>query len=88
MKTVFLKEELENKISDYIKKDNVNRCEIEFIYDHAETNLVELLVITHNPVHRSSFLFSKSYGVTEESALKNLILSLEKPPIKEELDLS
>ena len=78
------KDELEKNIIKFIQTDNINRCVVEFVYAPGNSNGVDLFVITNNPVHGNPFLFSKSWGVTEEQALKNLIFSLEHPSKKEE----
>ncbi len=82
--TISIISELETKVIDFIQKDNINRCNVEFVYAPGDNNGVELLVITHNPIHGNPFLFSKSWGVTEEQAISNLIFSLEHPSKKEE----
>lgn len=85
METTIVKQDLEKKIIDFINQNNSNRCDVEFIYSPGNNHGIELFVITHNPIHKTPFLFSKSWGVTEEIALENLIESLYHPKKKEEV---
>lgn len=85
METTIIKQDLEKQIIELINKDNSNCCDVEFVYSPGDNNVIELFVITHNPIHKTPFLFSKSWGVTEEIALENLLKSLNNPKKKEEL---
>jgi hypothetical protein len=84
METTILKEDLEKQIIDLIEKDNSNRCDVEFVYAPGNHNGIDLFVITHNPIHKTAFLFSKDWGLTEENALENLIKELHHPNKKKE----
>jgi hypothetical protein len=84
MEATTVKQDLEKQIIDLINKDNSNRCDAEFVYSPGDNNGIELFVITHNPIHKTPFLFSKSWGTTEENALVNLIQQLNHPKKKEE----
>lgn len=68
----------EKIITDFINENNSNRCTAEFVYAPSEFFGVDLYVITHNPVHKNNFLFSKSWGVSEEDALERCMKSLDK----------
>ena len=73
------KQEMEQKIIDHIQKDNVNDCKVEFIFSPGENNGIDLFVITHNPIHNTPFLFEKTWAVTEELALANILKWIEHP---------
>ena len=66
--------DLETEVAKLIYKDNINSCTVSFNYE-PENHGIGLYVITHNPVHNTSFLFGKSWGLTEEGALENLLKS-------------
>lgn len=78
------KKDLKNKIIDFINKDNVNNCKVEFVFSPGQNNLIDLFVITNNPEHNTLFLFSKSWGVNETNALENALKDLEHPKKQEE----
>ncbi len=71
-------EEMENEILKFIELNNSNKCSVEFVYSPSEHLGIDLYIITHNPVHKNPFLFSKSWGVTEEDALKKACLMINK----------
>ncbi len=71
--------ELENIILNHINKNNSNKCTVDFVYSPSEHQGMDLYVITHNPVHKSNFLFSKTWGVSEFEALQKCVNNLGKP---------
>jgi len=79
METSTIKLDLEIRISSFIEKDNINKCEVEFVYAPGSNHGIDLYIITHNPIHKIPFLFLKTWGVTEETALENALIELEHP---------
>ena len=79
--------ELENKIINFILQDNSNNCTVHFDYSathefdnqHASelSGTTVVYIFTHNPYHGVNFLFNKSYGFDEESALENALKYLK-----------
>lgn len=79
METSTIKLDLETRISSFIEKSNINHCSIEFVYAPGSNQGLDLYVITHNPIHKNSFLFLKTWGITEEIALENALFELNHP---------
>ncbi len=72
-------EKLENIVINHINKNNSNKCTVDFVYSPSEHQGMDLYVITHNPVHKNNFLFSKTWGVSEFDALQKCVDKLDKP---------
>lgn len=62
---------LESRIQSIVEEDNVHSCTVHLSYSPSSQHGIDLSIITHNPVHGTNFLFYKTWGLSEENALRN-----------------
>ena len=60
----------EHSIHELIKNDS--NCSAHFTYSNHVPNGYELVVITYNPTHKTSFFLHSLYGKTKIEALENM----------------
>ena len=62
----------EYTVLELIKNDS--NCSAHFKYSHHPPNGYELVVVTYNPIHKTSFFLHSLYGKTKIEALENMYI--------------
>lgn len=69
---------LENSIDTIIQKDNINNTTVTFIYEPGTEKVIDLYIITSNPIHANEFLFYHTWGLTKIEALEKALIYVSK----------